>query len=367
MNHEADVLTRVKRETAREAREIRAAKRRDADIGVNRFARRKRIKHSQSHSPPALPSEQTGNHEDEQASSPPTDVDLHRRTLSSSKHEHDTDVVSVNSSDNEVVPMRDGEQTHRPMSTDSKSSKENECSNSSSSSSDSEDELIDIGSPLSPPEELTSPTAHHPQSESPPLSSPPLLASDTSSPRKGFAIYSETVIEQSEQPYADYEQHSPYTSNTATPSHGDLAYHSKSNQYYNSHRSPLLYDSTVNSHGWPADGQHSHSTAAIPHHSRATDSESFSGGSRSSSRSSASSSASDIDVEVGGTTVTWEDNRENVPSEAPSEVAESDRSTDDGENEDGDVPILPLRINKKTVCWLLQMILVSRINKCLVV
>ena len=354
---EVDVLNRVKRETAREARERRAAKRREADsdliaqgpsTGFSKKGKRRRR------------STQLG---DEEAIELPLS-DEQSPSIAVSDEISDIESVTEQRVDNSYdtgnppfITTQDGSTsqliTQPPVLSESPSSAGSPTSpakslkssdTSRSCSSDSEDELIDIGSPLSPPTDHTSPVISLScQRVDSPLSSPSIAVNDSNSPRKGFFIYSETVIEQSEQTYVPMTYQKPVSTfdsqslNTLSHFSREPVSGSVESVSGSTHPSSTTYQQPYGEihKSWPSESDRSR------HDSEATDV----------SSPASSSSSSEEEQDVGGVPVTWENNSINVQSEAVSE--DTDLSADECDTRSnpnvGTSPIMPLRIDKRKV------------------
>lgn len=398
INCETDVIKRVKRETAREARE-RRAKRRAAEDFLNAetaLAKNDRQRKRSKVPPKELPSQPLESQETETL--PSIDVNPNQDNqatvvTSGSGEEPLSGEEGEQLSDNETSSGRSGQsQSSEQRSassdqlsvssrqTDNPDNKFEEKQSEASSIADSEDEVIDIGSPPSPPSAplpTAEPHIHRPEPTE--LRSPLVMEGYTSSPKKGFSICSETVIEQFEQHDNSYEQRQTNSSNQGNAGmyerynpDADMPYH-----YAHSHpQYSQQYESENRSQS--ADTETRESSPLISHNTDAaastelgsTDtyaSELPSGRTSESVRTTESDSTYDHstdeeeeeeeEVQQGGVPVSWEDHTENVPSEAPSDEleAESGLSADesdlyDDHEERDDMTVLPIRINKRKVC-----------------
>lgn len=385
LDPEADVLRRVKRETAREAREQRAEKRRAADAsgdisGTSAAINKKGKRNKRRRLSVSVPlSDQCDESQDTSSPISATQSPSSQSGLTAAAIEE----YSKQSADNERVSDTLSEQSglgSDELSSGRQTDVETRLDGRSEGSTvDSEDELIDIGSPPSPLP-LPAFSTPHAQSATPeplPLLNPP-PHTYTSSPKKGFSICSETVIEQFEQPDNSYDQRSSHI-NSSSPENAEQASDdsdtsdgSDSQESVSDENSNPNYSDAAQHHTWHRLEVEPVCTSTQTVH-RSTESVSAgtyltslpaesidtNGGNDNLADNNSSFDDSTDDHEDdgdGGIPVSWEDNTEYVPSEAASEVGESSRShspNDEymfGDDEVEGGPIMPLRINKKKVC-----------------
>lgn len=395
LSPESDIIRHLKRETAREAREQRAAKRgsvpgkvsaQDLPLAVTKRNKRGRPPMIKTLYPPDSNSESS---EYTDSTKPSNNIES---SLLSSGHEKPTSTDQNSHSNTDTLPLvSDDQQVCRSASSLSgSSSKRNSSAEDTSSSSSSEDELIDIvGSPPTPPSsnhQLASMTlalpvssAVHNLSNKPRSTSPDVAShssyvdSYTSTPKKGFSICTETVFEQSEQPdnsfehhnstfsQNDYERSNSFNESLAPPNIAvppSINYQTQYSEENNLHPDNGRSDYQDNNQWHPSnynsysnENEHIRSESAVSQQLSVSEASGTLPEPSDDLEYDNSTDDGDTNDIEGGVPVAWEDNTRNVLSEAE----DSRESIEDGHDQTGNAhgalqkPIMPLRINKSKV------------------